>query len=217
MLAWINFFLHFFPSFFPIKQRLLLTSRFFCHLYVQYSYVFARKYKEGVREMIGFCCLWSVPWIFKVQTSMLSLKYKWRLKYWTDEKVIFLTREKEKLDHVRDCLLLMGVLYLRCSACVIKNKIVLPDCCETDRQRLFFVAYCWFSHDVTKNQTKKLSILTRFYFHVALEQLKTNCHTNFRFKRVPVLGFVIEYAWMSKLLRDAAFTDLHDGQERAVM
>ena len=49
-------------------------------------------------------------------------------------------------------------------------------------------ANCWFSHDVTKIQTKKLSILPRFYFHDALEQLKTN----FRFKRV--LGFVIEYA-----------------------
>ena len=64
--------------------------------------------------------------------------------------------------------------------------------------------YCWFSHDVTKIQTTKLSILPRFYFHDALEQLKTNFHTNFRFKRV--LGFVIEYAWISKLLRDAAFT-----------
>ena len=52
--------------------------------------------------------------------------------------------------------------------------------------------YCWFSHDVTKIQTKKLSILPRFYFHDALEQLKTNFHTNFRFKRV--LGFVIEDA-----------------------
>ena len=58
--------------------------------------------------------------------------------------------------------------------------------------------YAWFSHDVTKMQTKKtkktkkLSILPRFYFHDALEQLKTNFHTNFRFKRV--LGFVIEYA-----------------------
>ena len=52
--------------------------------------------------------------------------------------------------------------------------------------------YCWFSRDVTKLQTKKLSILPRFYFHDALEQLKTNFHTNFRFKRV--LGFVIEYA-----------------------
>ena len=52
--------------------------------------------------------------------------------------------------------------------------------------------YCWFSHDVTKIQTKKLLILQRFYFHDALEQLKTNFHTNFCFKRV--LGFVIEYA-----------------------
>ena len=53
-------------------------------------------------------------------------------------------------------------------------------------------------------QTKKLSILPRFYFHDALEQLKTNFHTKFRFKGV--LGFVIEYAWISKPLRDAAFT-----------
>ena len=51
---------------------------------------------------------------------------------------------------------------------------------------------CWFSHDVTKIQTKKLSITLRFYFHDALEHLKTNFHTNFRFKRV--LGLVIEYA-----------------------
>ena len=46
---------------------------------------------------------------------------------------------------------------------------------------------CWFSHDVTKIRTKKLSILPRFYFHDALEQLKTNFDTNFRFKRVLVL------------------------------
>ena len=52
--------------------------------------------------------------------------------------------------------------------------------------------YCWFSHDVTKTQTKKLSILLRFYFHDELEQLKTNFHTNFGFKRF--LGFVIVYA-----------------------
>ena len=44
----------------------------------------------------------------------------------------------------------------------------------------------------------------RFYFHGVLEQLKTNFQTNFRFKRV--LGFVIEHARISKLLRDAAFT-----------
>ena len=42
---------------------------------------------------------------------------------------------------------------------------------------------CWFSHDVTKIQTTKLSILPRFYFHVVLEKLKTNFHTNFRFKK----------------------------------
>ena len=67
-----------------------------------------------------------------------------------------------------------------------------------------FRFYCWFSHGVTEIQSTKLSILPRFYFHDVLEQLKTNFHTNFRFKRV--LGFVIEYAWISKLLRDAAFT-----------
>ena len=64
--------------------------------------------------------------------------------------------------------------------------------------------YCWFSHDATKIQTKELSILPRFYFHDALEQLKTNFYTNFRFKKV--LGFVIEYAWIFKHLFDAPFT-----------
>ena len=64
-------------------------------------------------------------------------------------------------------------------------------------------ANCWFSLDVTKIQTAKLSILPRFYSHDVSEQLKTNFHTSFRFKRV--LGFVIEYAWISKLLRDTAF------------
>ena len=49
---------------------------------------------------------------------------------------------------------------------------------------------CWFSHDISKIQTKKLSILPRFYFQDALEQLKTNFHTNFRFKRF--IGLVIE-------------------------
>ena len=63
---------------------------------------------------------------------------------------------------------------------------------------------CWFSHDVTKKFKPQLSILRRFYFHGVLEQLKTNFQTNFRFKRT--LGFVIEYAWISKLLCDTAFT-----------
>ena len=51
---------------------------------------------------------------------------------------------------------------------------------------------CWFSLDVTKIRIEKLSILPRFYFHDAVEQLKTSIHTNFLFKRV--FGFVIEYA-----------------------
>ena len=49
--------------------------------------------------------------------------------------------------------------------------------------------YSWFSLDVTKIQTTKLSILLRFYFHDVLEQLKTNVHINFRFKKV--LGFYL--------------------------
>ena len=44
--------------------------------------------------------------------------------------------------------------------------------------RIFWF-YCWFSRDVTKIQTKKLSILPRFYFHFVLEQLKTNFDTGF--------------------------------------
>ena len=43
------------------------------------------------------------------------------------------------------------------------------------------IANCWFSHDVTKIQTTKLSILLKCYFHDALEQLKTNLRTNFGF------------------------------------
>ena len=71
------------------------------------------------------------------------------------------------------------------------------------------VTNCWFSHDVTKIQTTKLSILQRFYLHDALEQLKTNFHTNFRLKRV--LGFVIEY--QLEFLSFCVTRHLHDGQE----
>ena len=71
----------------------------------------------------------------------------------------------------------------------IKNNITIIYFFNLD---IFIYLFCWFSHDVTKIQTKKLSTLPRFYFHDASEQLKTNFHTNFRFKRL--LGFVIEYA-----------------------
>ena len=86
-----------------------------------------------------------------------------------------------------------------------KIKKSLPEIISKFKKMSFIpVTNCWFSHDVTKIQTTKLSILPRFYLHDVLEQLKTNFHTNFRLKRV--LGFVIEYAWISNLLRDAAFT-----------
>ena len=74
----------------------------------------------------------------------------------------------------------------------IREKLGLLTLFNRRRYMRLQLVYCWFSHDVTKIQTKKLSILPRFYFHDALEQLKTNCQTNCRFKRV--LGFVIEYA-----------------------
>ena len=64
--------------------------------------------------------------------------------------------------------------------------------------------YCWFSHEVTKFQTSELLILLKFYFHDVLEQLKTNIQTNFHSEWV--LGLAIDYAWISKLLRDVTFT-----------
>ena len=60
----------------------------------------------------------------------------------------------------------------------------LPGIQRPITSRLSWQTNYWFSHEVTKIQTKKLSILP--------------C------KRV--IGFVIEYACISKLLRDAAFT-----------
>ena len=81
-----------------------------------------------------------------------------------------------------------------------KTNNVKPKANLSTKTCRTFTNYCWFSHDVTKIHTKKLSFLPRFYFHDALEQLKTNFHTNFRLKRV--LGFVIEYARISNLVRD---------------
>ena len=47
----------------------------------------------------------------------------------------------------------------------------------------YYIRYCWFSHDVTKIQTTKLSILLRFYFHGVLEQLKTNFFCKFSLQK----------------------------------
>ena len=84
-----------------------------------------------------------------------------------------------------------------------KRRVQLP---QDWHGRLFIVLGHQYGHrDVLCKQSivgfhmtslnfklKKLSILLRFYFHDALQQLKSNFHTNLRFKRV--LGFVIEYA-----------------------
>ena len=78
---------------------------------------------------------------------------------------------------------------------VFRGTIRQPSMWRYHRSLFIFIdlsLYCWFSHDVTKSQTMKLSILLRFYFHGVLEQLKTNFQTNFCFKRV--LGFVIKHA-----------------------
>ena len=64
--------------------------------------------------------------------------------------------------------------------------------------------YSRFSHDVTKIQTKKLSVLLSFFFHEALQHLNTLIYWNFWFERVP--PFAIEGDWIFRLLRDAAFS-----------
>ena len=56
--------------------------------------------------------------------------------------------------------------------------------------------YSRFSHDVTKIQTKRLSILLTVYFHEVLQQLNNLLYT--------ILRFAIEDAWISNLLRDSA-------------
>ena len=71
-------------------------------------------------------------------------------------------------------------------------KITAVEASKTRMKLPCISIYYWFSHDVAKIQNKKLWLLPRFYVHDALEQLKTNFHTNFRVKRV--LGLVIEYA-----------------------
>ena len=54
-----------------------------------------------------------------------------------------------------------------------------------------------------KSNLKKISILPGFYFHDALEQLKTNLHTNFRFKRVLGFVFTLLSCCVTRHLRDA--------------
>ena len=52
---------------------------------------------------------------------------------------------------------------------ILTPETIVPDICNYFEVLISSYANCWFSHDVTKMQTKKLSILPRFYFHDALE------------------------------------------------
>ena len=56
----------------------------------------------------------------------------------------------------------------------------------------------------SKFNTRKLSILLSCYLQEGLEQLKTHFHANFHPERA--LCFAIQYAWISKPLRDAEIT-----------
>ena len=68
----------------------------------------------------------------------------------------------------------------------------LPVSAPSFVDNLYLACLSCFSHDVTKIQTKKLSILLNFYFHEVLQHLNTFMQTNFRLERV--LRFAIEDA-----------------------
>ena len=69
----------------------------------------------------------------------------------------------------------------------------------------------WFSHDITKIQTKKLSLLLSFYFHMVLQHLKTFIQTIFWLKKV--LHFATLDACISKL---CLTQHLADSQEKLI-
>ena len=87
---------------------------------------------------------------------------------------------------------------------VTETEILSKKNAKQARYSSLTLLYQGFSHDLTKIQTKKLSILLSFYFHEVLQYLNNFIYTNSGFQRV--LLFAIEDAWISRLLRDAAFT-----------
>ena len=70
--------------------------------------------------------------------------------------------------------------------------------------------HTWFSHNVTKTQTKKLSVLPSFYFHVVLQHLNTFIQTNCRFKRPGC--FVLRH-WSLEIPDFCMTQHLADGQK----
>ena len=75
---------------------------------------------------------------------------------------------------------------------------------DVENQQYLLKNSSWVWHEVIKIQTKKLSPLLSFFFHVILEHLEIFIQTNFRFKRV--LCFAIPDAWISRVLSDAAIS-----------
>ena len=52
--------------------------------------------------------------------------------------------------------------------------VVLMVVSVSYENKIILLCYCWFSHDVTKIQTTKLSILPRFYFNDVLVRVAEN-------------------------------------------
>ena len=68
---------------------------------------------------------------------------------------------------------------------LLTSRVVLRANFQSRRgETTVFSEYPWVTRDVTKNQTKKLSILLSFYFHEVLQYLNTFTYTNFWFERV---------------------------------
>ena len=79
----------------------------------------------------------------------------------------------------------------------------LNNSCHRTTEETPHPTFCWQAL-ILGFQTKEVSILLSFYFHVVLQHLKTFIQTNCRFKRV--LRFATLDAWIFRLLRDAAFS-----------
>ena len=70
--------------------------------------------------------------------------------------------------------------------------------------------HTWFSHDVTKIQTKKVSLVPSFYFHVVLQHLKTLA----LYKQITgSKGFFVLRHWTLEFSGFCVTQHLADGQE----
>ena len=84
------------------------------------------------------------------------------------------------------------------------NFSFLNHCKFTLNCNFSFLAFLFrfYSCHAHLNILWNLRIINVYYYEVRLEQLKNEIFTDFHFENA--LLFVIQYAWISKLLRDAA-------------